>query len=253
MESWKEQNQDRKYPFMDTASMTNGNDAIPEHVIVDARLYPAEHDGRLFLSNVKVSSNRTFEVSISDGTRGVVGQATGDSDSVILNLTDSYGRPAGVLVGGPLNFEYFANWSVGDHEFEEDQTPFLPRVQLPMPKNRVTGFLLDDGSFFTGDVWFVGENGVRLRTDGTSIRVDVVGDALKLFRNCRNIGAEADNAITELFRAKALRTINGIPPDETGNFQIIISAQANDLQLLRITPMVAGLTISGALTSKRSF
>jgi hypothetical protein len=251
MESWREQNRDRKYPFMDTSSLSNGTDAIPEYVIVDARLYPAGHEGRLFVSKVSVKANRTFIIEISDGTNGVVGSGTGNSDSKVLKLEDSYGRPAGVLVAGPLNFAYFANWSTGDHVFNEDQTSFVPRVQLPMPKLQVTGITLDDESFFTGDVWLVGENGVRLRTDGSSIRIDVIGDPLKLFRTCRDIGDEADNAITDLFRAKALRTINGIAPDEFGNFQIIISAQANDLQLLRITPMVAGLTISGAVTTKR--
>jgi hypothetical protein len=94
-----------------------------------------------------------------------------------------------------------------------------------MPSNGVSSFKDELNNTVSGEVWLVGENGVVVRTEGKNIRVDVVGDPL--FKR------KVDNSfVTPRF----IKTINGIPPDEYGDFKIVSGSYMAGDTILRVYP-----------------
>ena len=110
------------------------------------------------------------------------------------------------------------------------------RLFIPTPEPGLRGLLTPGGDLFTGDVWIVGDNGVVVRDTGDgNIRIDIVGDPLFRRKLCGSV---------ELFNTpNIIRTINGCPPDEHGNFQLNVGDLITENTLLRINPTDTGLRI----------
>jgi len=145
-----------------------------------------------------------------------------------VELTDTYDRPVGVLVVDRDYVMMLVTWSLGDHTFSRTSTPFAATVVHPMPEAGVRGFLLSDGTFFAGDVWFVGGEGVVFAEESGTLRVDVAGDPYYVERRCQ----EANGQYTEAERFVA--SINGLSPNAAGNISITPGSNVAEDSTLRI-------------------
>jgi hypothetical protein len=246
------------YPFCDTATLTaESGEVLLWDAFADAIIHPVGGQLGLRLSQVDVT-NQEVVLWIGDSITDQL--ASGSFDPLdppdVLKLSDTYGRPAGVLVAGASGLAVFQTWSTGSHRFAQTATEFVVDCCVPTPEPGVRGFLLADGSLFTNDVWLVGEDGVVLRAETetiirpeiaggnqevTVIRVDVVGDPL--FR--RNICGVAFDT------PKFLRTVtvlNGehsfvCGPDAMGDFKVTAGHQDAEDTILRIRSTPEGLVV----------
>lgn len=231
-----------KYPFADDASLAaaGGVVVVGSDTFLDASLYPVGGGPRQYLSRV-VAATREVTLYTADPTRADLSSVTFDplDPPDDLYLEDAYGRPAGVLVSEANRLASFQAWPRGETRFLPGATEFCASCVVPVPDVGVRGVLLDDGTLLTGDVWLVGEDGVVLRTEGGEIRVDVVGDPLFRRRLCQP---------TNLFTTpRFVKTVNGVPPDARGEFQLTVGRRLAADTVLRIFPDGAGgLTISAA-------
>jgi hypothetical protein len=94
----------------------------------------------------------------------------------------------------------------------------------------------DAGELFAGDVWLVGEDGVVLRRDDDgSLRIDIIGDPFAARKLCADESA-SDAEIEVLSPYCPIKKLNGVEPDDQGNFQMLIGSNQSLSNILRITP-----------------
>jgi len=177
---WRDDNQQRKFPFADDALLTNGTLEIPNSLFIDGRLYPIGGTEDLYLSSIeREGSIISFAITAAGAGELAVGgyDVTNIPENGEIAFYDAYGRPAGMLLSTETALEAFSGLSTGTYEFISEQARFATVVVVPQPEVGVRGFILPSGETIFGDVWFVGENGVVVRkdTDG-SLRVDLIGD-----------------------------------------------------------------------------
>lgn len=255
---WRDVNEPTPYPFVDNATLRNAaGKFIPEGTFLDASLYPIGAGPRLRLSRVTVSHAEVV-VYLGDEVNELVayGRFPLLNPPAELSLTDLWGRPAGVLVSTGTRLSIFQAWGIGTHNFTVDATEFVSDVCIPVPPVGLRGFVLADGSVFTGDIWLVGEDGIVLSTskqstvdaggdcdiqeaDETIIRVDVVGDPLFRRRLCSGL----------FTTPRFLRTITAVRgdkqfvcgPDEFGDFKITVGTQDAADTILRVRTTSEGL------------
>lgn len=226
---WRDENAPTKFPFADTATLTTtSNLKIDADMFLDARLYPIGGRERQYLAAIKVEA-RKVTITIGDPKTTTLASAMFDplDPPEMLDLADGYGRPAGVLVSDPTRLSVFQTWPIGEHKFQPQASEFAASCVIPMPAIGVRGFVTEDGTLFTGDVWIVGENGVVVRQDGDeTIRIDVVGDPLFRRRLCQPV---------QLFTTpRFIKTINGMRPDERGDFKITVGRSLAADTILRV-------------------
>jgi hypothetical protein len=139
------------------------------------------------------------------------------------------------------------------------KTGFSAHVCLPVQENYFLGFLLDDGSLITGDIWLVGDDGivlthetveapqddcqVSLGLDPTEqrIRVDVVGDPLFRQRLCAS-GTVTPKFLKQLTLTSGDNTIV-LSPDAQGRIGLTAGRLGGESTVLRITHRDGALRI----------
>ena len=99
--------------------------------------------------------------------------------------------------------------------FTQAQTELASSCVVPLPQIGLRGFLLDDGSYFTGDIYLTGVDGIVLTVpQANTIRVDVLGDPYAKLDECTEEGIPVEPLC-------GLKTIDGIAPDPvTGDFKV---------------------------------
>jgi hypothetical protein len=232
---WRDELKDSRYPFTDSSSLEGtGGIKIDKDIFLDAVLYLIGYNPPLYIRTISAQA-RLVTISISDATNSasITGTLDPFNNGDTIALSDNYGRPAGLLVCDPERISRFQTWPLGTYSFD-DKAEFVASVVIPLPENHLSGFILPDGSVATGDVWFVGENGVVVRDDNGTIRFDMVGDPLFKRALCANPQAANPLFVTPNF----LRTINGIRPDEYGNFLITVNNELAGDSILRVYPDV---------------
>ena len=239
---FRDRQDDSMYPFGDHASLSSDNKAVQlfSDTFIDAALYPVGSIEGVGITKIVIGAGRIATIYIGDEDTDEL--ATGEVDFVApgasVALQDAYGRPAGVLVSDATRLSIIQSWTAGTYQFSGPV--FAASVVTPMPAIGVRGFLTVDTAtpeLFYGDTWIVGENGAVVRREGSTIRVDFVGDPL--FR--RKLCAGEDN----LFNTpNFLQTINGHRPDSVGNFNLTVGEHAALDTVLRISPIEAGLKIT---------
>lgn len=228
---WRDEQAGSKYPFADGASLAASTGLVLDpSIFLDAVVYPIGGGPRVYLTRVSARGTRT--VTLVVGTQNGAALASAEFDPLDppseLNLTDALGRPAGMIVSTPDRLAAFQTWPFGDHDFGQS-AEFVSTCVVPMPAPGLRGLLLEDGTLFTGDVWVVGEDGVVVREDGTGvIRIDLVGDPLFRRRLCE----PNDLFVTPRF----VKTINGVEPDERGNFLLTVNSELAGDTILRLFP-----------------
>lgn len=225
---WRDDNRNTKYPFSETASLRNDSgDFIPENLFDDARLYPIGGTARQYISRIIIAPQQVKIVIADDFNELASASFSKASPPDNLEVIDAYGRPAGILVSSAASLSLFSGWSLGEHLFDSDDTEFCASVVVPTPKIGLMGFLLDDGTFFSGDTAICGCDGVVFTQDPDGkIQYNVVGEPLFL----RKIGEQLGSFETPRF----IKTINHITPDEYGNFFIFVGTSRFPDPVLRI-------------------
>ena len=228
-----------RYPFADSATLqaSNTRQLLEPDIFLDASLYPIGGSVQLFISSIVVTTHKVT-VWLSDRLITNIASSTFDPLNPPENLefVDKYDRPAGVLVSEVLRLARFSGWDVEEHLFAVQATEFVSSCVIPTPEVGVRGLMTTDGAILTGNVWLIGANGVVLRLEGDcTIRVDIVGDPL--FR--RKLCTESAQFVTP----RLLRTINGCPPDENGDYKLIVGNHLDPQTVLRINPVDDGLQI----------
>ena len=201
---WRDSQEDTKYPFTDRATLLDEQQrrSIPPNTFADAYLYPASGPlERVRLSEIEVSETSVV-FRVGDETTAVLA-SSGDvplfSAPEMLVLVDTRGRTAGVLVCRPEEIARFASWDYGVYTFAADDAEFSARCVCPIPATALEGFVVN-GEVVSGDVWFVGQQGVVLTFESVSIdgdcrrpdeeypvlRVHAVGDPLLQRRLCED-------------------------------------------------------------------
>lgn len=228
---WREVNEPNRYPFADSASLADtSGQLLDPTVFLDAHLYPIGAVERVGLSRVTVDAGTiTLVLGDASGQELASCQFETLAPPASLVFTDSYGRPAGLLVSEANRMAVFQTWARGDHLFLPGAAEFVASVVTPMPDVGLRGIVLEDGELFSGDIWLVGDAGVVLRDVDGSIRIDIVGDPLFRRRLC---GDDARFFTTPT----TLRTINGVGPTEQGEFALVVNGRLASDQLLRIVP-----------------
>jgi hypothetical protein len=220
---WREEHGGTKYPFGDSASLANDEGyTLLEGTFLDAALFPIGASDGLHLSKVVVEHDR---VTIYVGDRRDKELASAEFDLITppdnLDLSDAFGRPAGVLVSSSDRLGVFQSWEVGEHTFKTDQTQFAATVCFPTPEVGVRGILLEDGTLMTGDVWIVGDDGVVVTaSDEGVMRLDVVGDPLFRRRLCEDAGLFTTPSFITSIRVLHSEGEFVVTPNERGNVSI---------------------------------
>jgi hypothetical protein len=219
-----------RYPFGDTATLTNDVVSIGVDTFLDATLYPIGAVGRVYLGRISVTAQEvTLYLYDEEGTRWASASFTPGTAPDLLYFTDDWGRPAGVIVSEAIRLARFGAWPVGEQVFSMEQTEFVSSCIIPLPEPGVRGVLSEKDELFTGDLWIVGDNGVVVRKeDERTIRVDIVGDPLYVRKLCEQV----ERFVPPLF----IKTINHCPPDPYGNFHLIVGDYHNETTIVRIYP-----------------
>lgn len=229
-QEWRNSNQRVKYPFADYASLVNADGvAISAELFVDARLYPAGASTGLFLSKIVVA-DASITFTFGDLVLGALAFATYTfgSGAATIQVVDTYGRPAGILVSDANTLGALANsFGEGTYNFEQAQTEMAATVVVPTPEVGLRGFLLDDGNVISADVMLVGADGIVLSLDEGAIRIDAIGDPYARLADCEERGFDIP-------RFCGLKTINNIPPNAQGDFKLTPGSNLAPDTVLRI-------------------
>jgi hypothetical protein len=243
---FRNEQSDSKYPFADTATLraANANLTLNKSVFIDATFYIIGGGARVFLSRVIVAETQIRFV-VETTAPAVTASAAYDwrtpPDNGVLALYDEFGRPAGLLLADINYLREFSSWAAGSYVFGATAAEFVATTFIPAKEPGVRAIKTAAGDFLTNDVWLIGDGGVVLRFEEPNIiRVDIVG--IPLFRRFACAGAE------NVFPPKRfVKTINGCPPDEYGNFTLTASAaglpDGRDDTILRIYPTTSGLVV----------
>lgn len=256
---WRDANAGTKYPFAETATLTNGlGRFVAEDAFLDVSIFAIGARERTYLSRVVVTSEL---ITVYFGDSADKYRAVGEFDladpPTTVALEDAYGRPAGLIVSRSELLAQLQALGLGTHDFLVDQTELVASCVAPTPEVGVRGFLLDDGTVVAGDAWLVGAEGVVLSADTVVrdrgcegevteqvIRVDVVGDPL--FR--RLLCGAADLFVTprvlqELRVLQNCELVATLTPDARGNIQLIIGGNLASDTTLRVRPASQGLQL----------
>lgn len=229
--AWQDDHGPDSYPFSDGASLTAKTGlVIAQGVFLDACVQPPNAMPNMAITAVIVAP-QSVTIQVGDPLVPVRASAVFNplAAPTVIDLTTPDGRPAGVLVTAPGTLAEFQVWPTGTHPFAAGTAQFSAGVIVPNPQAAVAGILLGDGTILTGEVWIVGTGGVAVTTDDSGdVQVSAVGDP--------NATANACMADGLYQPATPIQTINGIPPDDRGYFELSVGTTAVPDPVLRIVP-----------------
>lgn len=255
---WRDEKELTQYPFADGATLTNNENLfLPQNTFIDAAFYPIGGVQQLYLTHVIVTYQTVTLVLGDDNTD----QLASGSFPLLqptdnIRFLDRYGRPAGLLISSAALLAVFQSWPVGDHVFAAAASGFAATCCMPTPEIGVRGFVLADGTLFTGDIWLVGANGIVLSADHGStnrpgalggpqhyrlIRVDVVGDPLYKRGLCSTTFA-TPQFLQQITVQDGCRQVVCLP-DQYGDFKITVGHQDAVDTILRIRATPQGLVV----------
>lgn len=240
-----------KYPFIQTATLSNGIVNFLEGTFLDAHIYAISGTSNYYISSVTVTQDRLL-IYLSDkkNQNFIYGEVSLPITENTVKLVDLYGRSSGILISEPTRLSLMSAWGLGTYQFEAKHTEFCVTCQVPISDPGVTGFLLPSGDILTGRVWFVGEDGVFLSNNNSEIQINVVGDPLFLQRLC-----DPESLFKPILPIRVIRVVNGnqsydCVADATGNFNLQMndSAASDSALRIRTTPNGIVFNVEGSTT-----
>lgn len=227
----------RSYPIKDGLSRisVDGSYTIPNNFIVDAQL-AASYDPtrRFYISGLSNPGDRVV-IELADQLDVFAGSFT-IMIAGFVEYTECYFTPStnyvgatGILTIGSL--DGIGNLPTGLFNFTLATTELEARAIIPALEgiNRLI-FQNADGTTvaLTGDVQLLARTNLRFKKDPSANRIIIDGgDGLGLNANCAAI-------------LPCITTINGVPPDDGGNFTLDFS----DCASLETIPAGTGLILS---------
>lgn len=234
---WRDELEFTRYPFADFATLTADTGHKIEHdTFLDASLYPIGAQSHLHINRILVALHQVT-ITLADVTRNERASTVFDplDPPDLLTFQDVFGRPAGLMVSEVLRLSRFSAWEIGTHRFTAAGAELAASCVIPTPEPGVRAVQDAEDNLFTGDLWLIGDNGVAVREDGGDIRVDIVGDPLFVRKLCIPL---------RLFTVpNFIRTINGCPPDQYGNYNLIVGDHFNQETIVRIYAENGGLVV----------
>lgn len=176
---YSNQHDQRKYPFLDDASMASINGTLlTTGCIRDIFFYPLDGTGPFYVKTLAVVAGYMELAEVATGT--VIARAdwtTGDTDVPIYEV-GGYARQIGIVVFGNE-----INQGTGEAimVFEAEATTLVGACAVPLLQVGVRGLLCDD-QFMTGVISIIGKNGVNVSTfiepvtNKSILRIDAVGE-----------------------------------------------------------------------------
>jgi hypothetical protein len=257
---WRKHNEPTKYPFAEESSLRSGNDLILNELFLDAIFYPVGNDQDLRLSVVEVEHDSvTLYIGTTDNEKLASGTFNQFDPPSKIELTDSLGRAAGLIVSEPLRLAIFQSWSLGSHSFTTEEAGFAATVSIPSPEIGLRGFVLEDGTLFTGDIWLVGDDGVVIRkemisvpttecdqgevTEHPVIRIDVVGDTLFRRRLCTDAALFVTPRYVEQLTFVGQGASFSCTPDILGDIKMLAGNHLAEDTVLRVRTTEGGIVI----------
>lgn len=231
---FRDEQEDSRYPFADMATLVSKESklSLGRDTFLDASFYVIGGGAGLYLTQIVITSD-AVTLAVGDTAKKLRATTTyptnNPPENGVLEFVDEYGRPAGMLLAQRLKLLEVSAWPAGTHTFVASATPFVASVVIPAREPGVRGVLTADAELLVGDLWLIGDRGVQLRQDGEGvIRIDIIGEPLFLRALC----ADKDKFSPKRF----VKTINGCPPDEYGNFILTASGHGAADTILRIYP-----------------
>jgi hypothetical protein len=248
-EEWRAQNANRKYPFADGASLlSNEGWMLNLGAILDARIYMLGATGAVYLSSIAIVDD-VPTITIADSSAAHTCSTTIDvADATdTYALTDSAGRPAGVLVLDPnLKITAFST----NATFNQSATQFVTSVVASVPDAGLTGIVVN-GEVLSGTVYLVGQNGVQLSVDGNNLRVDVAGDPYAYRRlSLEGVVPEPNRTAIKSVAVwytdpdNVTQLVGSVLPNEYGEIHLVTGDTIKEDNILRVLPATDGLGIS---------
>ena len=223
---WLNQNSQRNYPLSEEASLldTSGSFSLPLDLVVDL-VWPVHatatiEPDKFHIYNLSIFGNGISLTLGYDGTPigtvSVSADTHARNQSYFISGTGDFHDSVGKITIGELTNTMAA---AGSYSFNLSGARLEPTVIRPDLRG-VTGFVLVNGSdrseLLTGDVEFIAGRNFRLTPvinpgENSQIRFDAIsGEGLNENCNCDNIPDIGE----------PIRTINGVGPDENGNFTL---------------------------------
>lgn len=246
---WRDESVSNRYPFADGATLTADDGVVlPQSTFVDAVVHPPERTGVLYVTSV-VRGDYDATLWVGDEATPKLCSTTWrlSAPPAVTKLADAYGRPCGLFVCDGASLAVVQGWPIGEHAFGREATELAASCCIVPPAPVLRGFLLDDGSLWTGEVVIVGEAGVVVsKSDDGEIRFDAAGDPLSVRRRCGPDGAFAT--------PRFVKTINSTPPGPDGAWRLEASSIRADTALRIVQTADDAITISvvGKTTGGRS-
>lgn len=220
-QQWEDSLKGLSYPFQASEPPESEGNRIPVDFILDAALFMRSTTSRGVLSEITVSPARGITVAFTDAAGDPVGTAvfpaTGGGRVAVM----SQGITTGFIVVDPAAAEIVRSWFPRTYVFAAPLVPHVVVVSDPAWRRGVT---LPDGTTLTGDVYLVGANGIHLERTPTGFSVSGVGDPYAGRVEAR----------------RAIKTINGILPDSTGNISLIAMSPHDGPHRISVNPLGGG-------------
>lgn len=219
---WLNANSTRSYPISETASKASvgGEIRLPDSLIVDAKFNaPAGYvTGKFFVSAVELLPDRaSVTLSFHNGTTAsVVAVVVATTAAHVRNSSYQFqGAGTHHAVLGSLSLGKIVDaiaTAQGKFQFSVEATPFeVSVVYISRPMIEYVT-LMEQGREVAKLERIVrlaaGENIRLTRVDATTIRIDAIP------------GENMDDCPDPNPDAPPIRTINGVPPDDSGNFRL---------------------------------
>lgn len=227
----------RNYPIKEGNSRVNadGTFTIPNDFIVDMQLAVSYDPSKRFYISRLTNFDDTITIEITDqsaifvGSFNIVVANHWQYKDYYFTASQSYEGATGILTITSL--KSILNTPSGVYDFTLTTAEIEPRAIVPSQRaiNRMVFSNSNNTSFYlTGDVSIVARTNLRFKIDPTnSSRVIIdAGDGLGLDTICSNT-------------TNCIKTINGIPPDESSNFTLDFS----DCATLTPIPANTGLLL----------
>ncbi|MDO4568790.1 MAG: hypothetical protein Q4D38_00220 [Planctomycetia bacterium] len=207
-QEFRDQFENTKYPFEDTATLSGDSITLPETLFLDGTFYMTEP----YLSEIQVSDTQ-IRLTVTDDDLHATSLL---EDSDMLYFYTDTKKLAGCLVSDKNRLSWLRSLPIGTYTFYRDATSFAVRCRMPVNTMGVASIGVRDNSL-TGDVWLVGADGVFLRYVDDKVRFDVLGEVLYKRKACT----------TAIQTPRYVQTINGMPPDIYGGFRITSTITGN--------------------------
>lgn len=220
-QQWYDQNTERSYPLFDgvTGIDTTGLFAIPTGLLVDATITATSgYDSNQFYIAALAAFGTGIVITIGcAGTNVAVCTIplTSLAEYTAYQITPlPTNTVGGTLTVGPVSAVLAA--SSGSYTFVQANSLFLPTVVFPVQPSVSSITFVDafnNQTILTGPITLVAGTNATISTTGQTITIGMQ-PGIVLQSPCECLDESGNNR-------QAVRTINGVAPDGTGNIEIV--------------------------------